>query len=97
MSYFSGDLSKDERKEYIRAVQCILKKPSKLPAGKYPGAKTRYDDFVVVHMNMTPSVHSTANFMHWHRYYIWFDNTAALQTQELIANIDKGLRDSTTD
>ncbi|CAI6339633.1 unnamed protein product [Periconia digitata] len=71
-----GDLSKDERLEYIRAVKCIRSKPSKLPAGKYPGAKTRYDDFVVVHMNMTPSVHSTANFMHWHRYYIWAYETA---------------------
>ncbi|KAF2112089.1 hypothetical protein BDV96DRAFT_614416 [Lophiotrema nucula] len=71
-----GDLTTDERKEYIRAVKCILGKPSQLPAGKYPGAKSRYDDFVVVHMNMTPSVHSTANFMHWHRYYIWAYETA---------------------
>ena len=69
----SGDLTKEEKLEYIRAVSCIRKAPSKLPAGKYPGAKTRYDDFVVVHMNMTPSVHSTANFMHWHRYYIWYE------------------------
>lgn len=68
----SGDLTKEEKLEYIRAVNCIRKAPSKLPVGKYPGAKTRYDDFVVVHMNMTPSVHSTANFMHWHRYYIWW-------------------------
>lgn len=87
----SGDLSKDERKEYTRAVKCILEKPSKLPAGKYPGAKSRYDDFVVVHMNNTPAVHATANFMvicsictpnqanifkHWHRYYIWAYETA---------------------
>jgi tyrosinase len=27
-------------------------------------------------MNMTPSVHATANFMHWHRYYIWAYETA---------------------
>ncbi|KAF2713594.1 Di-copper centre-containing protein [Pleomassaria siparia CBS 279.74] len=71
-----GDLTKEERLEYIRAVKCILAKPSKLPAGKYPGAVSRYDDFVVVHMNMTPSVHGTANFMHWHRYYIWAYETA---------------------
>ncbi|KAL6706425.1 hypothetical protein ACN47E_005531 [Coniothyrium glycines] len=71
-----GDLTKDERKEYTRAVKCILGKPSKLSATKYPGAKSRYDDFVVVHMNMTPSVHATANFMHWHRYYIWAYETA---------------------
>ncbi|PSN66641.1 Di-copper centre-containing protein [Corynespora cassiicola Philippines] len=31
-------------------------------------------------MNMTPSVHSTANFMHWHRYYIWAFE-AALKTE----------------
>jgi tyrosinase len=42
----------------------------------YPGAKSRYDDFTVVHMNMTPIVHATANFMHWHRYYIWAYETA---------------------
>ncbi|KAF2868693.1 hypothetical protein BDV95DRAFT_525712 [Massariosphaeria phaeospora] len=27
-------------------------------------------------MNMTPTVHATANFMHWHRYYIWAYETA---------------------
>jgi hypothetical protein len=48
-----GDMSKDERLEYLRAVKCILKAPSKLPAAQYPGAKSRYDDFTVVHMNMS--------------------------------------------
>lgn len=38
---------------------CILKKPSKLDPNKFPGAKSRYDDFVVVHMNQTLSIHST--------------------------------------
>jgi tyrosinase len=71
-----GNLSKDERIEYIRAVKCILKAPSKLPTGMYPGAKSRYDDFTVVHMNMTPTVHATANFMHWHRFYIFAYETA---------------------
>lgn len=76
LTHDSGDLTKEERKAYTTAVNCILKAPSKLPAGQYPGAKSRYDDFVVVHMNMTPSVHATANFMHWHRYYIWAYETA---------------------
>lgn len=57
----SGDLTKEERTEYIRAVKCLLTKPSKLSATTYPGAKSRYDDFVVVHMNMTPSVHGTVS------------------------------------
>jgi hypothetical protein len=72
-------------------VKCILTKPSKLPAGKYPGAKTRYDDFVVVHMNMTPSVHGTANFMHWHRYYIWYDRTSDYLLKTDQANETTGL------
>ena len=76
LTLHSGDLTKDERKDYTRAVKCLLEKPSKLSASKYPGAKSRYDDFVVVHMNMTPSVHATANFMHWHRYFIWAYETA---------------------
>lgn len=42
-----GNLSKEERLEYIRAVKCILQAPSRLPVGIYPGAKSRYDDFTV--------------------------------------------------
>ena len=38
---------------------CILNKPSKLDQTKFPGAKSRYDDFVVVHMNQTMSIHNT--------------------------------------
>ncbi len=38
---------------------CLLSKPSKLDQRKYPGAKSRYDDFVVVHMNQTLSIHNT--------------------------------------
>jgi tyrosinase len=60
-------------------MQCNLKASSKLPSGMY-GAKSRYDDFTVVHMNTTPSVHSTANFMHWHHYNIW-TYEIALHTQ----------------
>ena len=38
---------------------CIQKKPSKLDPAKFPGAKSRYDDFVVVHMNQTLNIHGT--------------------------------------
>lgn len=61
--YYSGDLTTDERDDYVKSVKCLMSSPSKLSATQYPGAKTRYDDFVVVHMNMTPSVHSTASFI----------------------------------
>ncbi|KAK4039370.1 hypothetical protein C8A01DRAFT_47161 [Parachaetomium inaequale] len=66
-----GDISAAEKKAYIAAMLCIMQKPSKLDSTKFPGAKSRYDDFVVVHMNQTLSIHGTGNFLSWHRYYTW--------------------------
>ncbi|KAH6854785.1 hypothetical protein B0I37DRAFT_39569 [Chaetomium sp. MPI-CAGE-AT-0009] len=66
-----GDISADEKKAYIAAMLCIMEKPSKLDPAKFPGAKSRYDDFVVVHMNQTMTIHGTGNFLSWHRYYTW--------------------------
>lgn len=40
---------------------CIMSAPSKLDKTKYPGAKSRYDDFVAVHMNQTLSIHGTVS------------------------------------
>jgi hypothetical protein len=54
-----GALSKQERKNYINAVLCLQKLPSKLDPVKFPGARTRYDDFVGVHINQTLSIHIT--------------------------------------
>ena len=56
-----GDLSKPERKAYLDAVVCLTQKPSKLDSKQYPGAKSRYDDFVVVHMNQTMTIHGTVS------------------------------------
>ncbi|KAL2075612.1 hypothetical protein VTL71DRAFT_555 [Oculimacula yallundae] len=66
-----GDISVPERKAYIKAVLCLMEKPSKLAAGKFPGATNRYEDFVVVHMQQTLKIHGTGNFLSWHRYFTW--------------------------
>ncbi|KAK4187244.1 hypothetical protein QBC35DRAFT_410854 [Podospora australis] len=66
-----GDISAAEKKAYISAMLCLMEKPSKLDRAKFPGAKTRYEDFVVVHMNQTMSIHNTGSFLSWHRYYLW--------------------------
>jgi len=63
-------LSVDQRKNYISAMKCLLKKPSVYPAGAVPGSKSLYDDFVFVHMNQTLTIHMTGNFLTWHRYFI---------------------------
>lgn len=66
-----GSLSKKERKAYTKAVQCLQEKPALTPSSVAPGAKTRFDDFVATHINQTLTIHYTANFLSWHRYYTW--------------------------
>ncbi|KAF1952865.1 Di-copper centre-containing protein [Byssothecium circinans] len=63
--------SSQEKKDYIAAVQCLSKMPSKTPPSLAPGAKTRYDDFVATHINQTLFIHGTGNFLSWHRYFTW--------------------------
>jgi tyrosinase len=36
-----------------------MEKPSKLNPTSFPGAKSRFEDFVVVHMNQTMNIHGT--------------------------------------
>lgn len=49
-----------------------MAKPSKIDnPNRAPGAKSRYDDFVALHINQTTQIHMTGNFMMWHRYYTW--------------------------
>jgi tyrosinase len=55
-------LSSGEKLNYINAVQCMSKSPAKTPAGIAAGAKNRYDDFVVTHINQTLSIHGTVSF-----------------------------------
>ena len=66
-----GTLSKKQRKNYIKAVKCLQSKPALTPSTVASGAKTRFDDFVVTHINQTMTIHYTANFLSWHRYYVW--------------------------
>lgn len=68
---YRGTLSKKEKKSYIDAVKCLQSKPSKSPASFAAGAKTRFDDWVAVHLNQTQMIHYTGNFLTWHRYFTW--------------------------
>lgn len=56
-----GDLTDGERRVYIQAVLCLTESPSKLDPAEYPGAKSRYDDFVAIHMKNTPTIHGTVS------------------------------------
>ncbi|KAK1827501.1 hypothetical protein QBC39DRAFT_175773 [Podospora conica] len=74
-----GDLTKAQRKDYIDAVLCLQSKPP-LTAHQAPGAKSRFDDYVVVHVQQTHRNHGSTFFLPWHRYYLWhYEN--ALRTE----------------
>jgi tyrosinase len=70
-----GDLTVSQRINYTNAVLCLQSLPSRyINNALYPnitGARTRYDDFIVLHMNQTLTIHETANFLSWHRYFVW--------------------------
>ncbi|KAK4466001.1 putative tyrosinase [Cladorrhinum samala] len=66
-----GSLNPPERRAYIAAVKCLMAKPSALDPVQVPGAKSRFDDFVAIHINQTFEIHGTASFLSWHRYFTW--------------------------
>lgn len=62
------------RKNYTDAVQCLQKLPPQVmtaeQASTYPGVKSRYDEYLATHINLTLVIHFTADFLAWHRYFI---------------------------
>jgi tyrosinase len=64
-------LNKSEKRNYIDSVKCLAKLPARTPAAIAAGAKSRYDDLVVSHIQQAFTIHGTANFLTWHRYYTW--------------------------
>jgi hypothetical protein len=64
-------MSKPDRKAYIKAVQCLRALPAKSDQSWAPAAKTRFDDFVAIHVNQTMYIHGNGLFLTWHRYYVW--------------------------
>ena len=58
----------EDKKAYLTANQCIMTSPAKL--AKFPGAKTRWDEFAGLHQVHALTIHSTGNFLPYHRYFL---------------------------
>jgi hypothetical protein len=58
-----ADLRRSERLNYIDAVQCLGKKKARTPAAIAAGAKTRYDDFVVIHIQLTQYTQGNVRYL----------------------------------
>lgn len=66
-----GSLSSQEKLNYINAVKCLQRLPTRTPANVSAGARSRFDDFTVTHIQQTLTIHYTGNFMLWHRWFVY--------------------------
>lgn len=66
-------MPKEMRKQFTDSVTCLKNLPAKTytDASKYPGVKSRYDEYVATHIENTFKIHATADFLAWHRNFIW--------------------------
>ena len=48
-----------------------MKLPPRSDKTRFPGALSRFDDFVAYHMTHAQQLHDTLHLFHAHRYYIW--------------------------
>lgn len=51
-SRYRRTLANSDKLSYINAVKCLMGKPAQL-SSVFPGSKSRYDDFVALHINST--------------------------------------------
>ncbi|KAK4244190.1 hypothetical protein C7999DRAFT_35458 [Corynascus novoguineensis] len=62
------DISDEDKKAYLAANRCLLTSPQKL--NLLPGAKTRWDELVSLHQIHALQIHTTGQFLPYHRYYL---------------------------
>lgn len=62
------NLNDNQRDSYVSAVRCLMNRPGN--SGTFPGSRNRYEDFVSLHQQLTPTIHSLAQFLPWHRYFL---------------------------
>ncbi|KAK4185499.1 hypothetical protein QBC35DRAFT_524890 [Podospora australis] len=63
------DMTETNKKAYLAANRCLLTSPAKLKPG-LPGAKTRWDELVSLHQIHALQIHTTGQFLPYHRYYL---------------------------
>ncbi|KAI1649086.1 uncharacterized protein F4817DRAFT_41369 [Daldinia loculata] len=63
-------LSQDQRLDFISAVRCLQSKSGET-SSTFAGVKSRYDDFVALHISQADYIHWVGHFLPWHRYFLW--------------------------
>lgn len=65
-----GNLSPEERQDYIQATKCLYNSPAQSPPDYAPGARNRRDDFVAVHIAQQQRIHFSPWTLPFHRWYV---------------------------
>jgi hypothetical protein len=55
-------LSEDDRRKYVNAVRCLQQLPAKVSRTAAPGVRSRYDDFVAIHIFAGTDIHFSVSF-----------------------------------
>ncbi|KAK6433197.1 hypothetical protein LTR95_010620, partial [Oleoguttula sp. CCFEE 5521] len=67
------NMTLEHRKSFTNAVECLQRLPPQVMTHEqkkqYPGVHSRYDEYVATHINYTMTIHMTADFLAWHRFY----------------------------
>ncbi|KAK0617754.1 hypothetical protein B0T14DRAFT_605751 [Immersiella caudata] len=96
-----ADLSIEEREEYVAAVTCLMKLPAQAPKDRFPGAVSRFDDFVAYHMTHAMELHNNYNLFPAHKHFIWafeqaLRNECGYKGYQPYMNYDRIAKDLTT-
>ncbi|KAK4207267.1 hypothetical protein QBC37DRAFT_299086 [Rhypophila decipiens] len=65
-----GDMTDEQRLDFIKATLCLMNKPSRAPKDQFPGVQNRYDDFVAYHMTHMGVLHDTVGLFPGHKYFV---------------------------
>ncbi|KAH8878706.1 Di-copper centre-containing protein [Thozetella sp. PMI_491] len=66
-----SDLTVEQRVEYTTAVKCLMNLPAKADKTRFPGAMSRFDDFVAYHMTHAMQLHDNYHLFGAHKYFLW--------------------------
>ncbi|KAF2971331.1 hypothetical protein GQX73_g2217 [Xylaria multiplex] len=64
-------LTENERKEYVSAMECLMKKPSRYAPGELPASDNYYTDFAAHHISVALNIHMSGIFLSAHRELLY--------------------------
>ncbi|XXG99739.1 hypothetical protein Hte_006080 [Hypoxylon texense] len=66
-----SDMSEELRQEYVASIMCLTKLPPKSDRERFPGAQSRFDDFVAYHMTHAMQLHDNQHLFGAHKYFVY--------------------------